>query len=681
MSSDAHSSDNPLLRTTLPIPFDEIRAEHVEPAVRVLIHEAQAEIQALGACTDALTWENTVARFDALTRKVRRGTSPIHHLLAVAESPEFREAWGRMLPDYVRFWSRLYLDQTLHHRLVAFSESPEATALDPLQARHLARTIRDFKRAGAALDAEGKTRLESIDVELAELEQRFSEQVLDATAAFKLHLAPDEGARLSGIPDDAAGRFAARAQADGLEGWVLTLDHPSLEAVLKHAEDRALRQTLHGAHLARGTEAPFDNRPFIPKILALRTERAHLLGYADFPDYRLEEQMTRSGGRARAFVDKMVARTRPSWERDWASLDGHAVELGLETLEPWDVSWIAEKLRKTRYDLDEATLRPYFPLPSVLDGMFELCRRVFGFRVTPRFDLPVWHPDVRVFDVLDEVDNRLLGVFYADFFPRPEKRQGAWMSDFIYGEPDASGLAGAHVGNMCANFPPPSGDRPSLLSHRDVETLFHEFGHLLHHLASTVPIESRGGTNVAWDWVELPSQLMENWTWNEEALALISGHWETGEPLPKSCFDRLNRARRFLGGWMQMRQLTFGVMDLELHSNFDPERDGDVMAWVTERLVPLTPNRRFAAAHPLAAFLHLFSGGYAASYYAYLWSEVLEADLFGRFQAEGVFNRETGRAYVQSILSQGDADDPDVLFRAFMRRDPDPEALLVRNLP
>jgi oligopeptidase A len=672
---------NPLLDLATPIPFDAIAPEHVEPAVRSLIDEATAAIDALVALEAPPTWENTLARFDAITQRVRRGTAPVHHLLAVKESPALREAWSRVLPDVVRFWSRLYLNEGVHSRLQALSASRDTLSLSPLAIRHLDRTLRDFRRSGAALDPEGRARLEAIDVEMAELEQRFSEQVLDATAAFRLHLAEGDGDRLRGIPDDAKARFAATAAADGKGGWILTLDAPSVDAVLKHAEDRSLRRTIYEGYLERGRSEPWDNRPLIPQILALRTERARLLGYPDFPDYRLEEQMTRSGARARAFVAEMVDRTRAPWAHDLEQLQAHAAELGLSTLEPWDVSWVGERLRRARFDLDEEELRPYFPLDRVLDGMFAVSQRVFGFRVRPVTGLPVWHPDVHTYEIEDEETGRVLGTFYADFFPRPEKRQGAWMSDFRYGDPGPDGLPGPHVGNMCMNFPPPSEGRPSLLSHRDVETLFHEFGHLIHHMASTVPLEPRGGTNVAWDFVELPSQLLENWTWDREVLALLSGHWETGDPLPEPLFERMDRARTFLRGWMQMRQLTFGVMDLELHSTYDPARDGDVMGWVSERLLPLTPNRTFAEAHPLASFLHLFSGGYAASYYAYLWSEVLEADLFGRFRSDGVFNRATGRAYVETILSRGDSDDPERLFRDFMGRDPDPEALFRRNLP
>jgi oligopeptidase A len=652
--------------------------QQVVPAVEEALVEAEAAQAVLAAPLEPgkmPTWEDSIEALDTLSERLRRVTTPIHHLLAVSESPELREAWNAVLPRVTAFWSRLYLDQGIWSRIQAFAESPAARTLNSLQRRHLDRTLRDFKRAGASLAPVERERLEAIEVALSELEQTFSEHVLDATASWSLHI--DDETELDGIPEDALERFAAKAQQDGKAGgWTLTLDAPAVQAVLKHARSRSLRETVHQAYLVRGTEAPWDNRPLIPQILKLRQEKARLLGYPDYPDFRLEPQMAATGEKARAFVSDLVGRTRPFWLRDLEALAEEARTWGIETLRPWDVSWLAENLRKRRYDLDEEALRPYFPLERVLQGMFALAQRLFGLTITEEPTSQVWHPDVRYFRMAD-ADGTHLASFYVDFFPRPEKRQGAWMADFIYGDPDRGH---PHLGQMACNFPPPSQGKPSLLPHREVETLFHEFGHLLHHCTSRVPIEGRGGINVAWDWVELPSQLMENWTWEEEALALISGHWETGDPLPRPLLERMLEARRFMGGWSQMRQLSFGTMDLALHTTYDADRDGDAVAWASAQLLPLSPDETFAAAHPLPSFLHLFSGGYAASYYSYLWSEVLEADLFRRFKEEGIFSPALGRAYLDTILSQGDVEDPDVLFRRFMGRDPDPEALLERNL-
>jgi oligopeptidase A len=668
---------NPLLQDAFRIPFHRIEAQHVVPGVDHLLDEASAAIDTLAENPDPPTWTNTMARLDEVARRVREGTVPVQHLLSVAETPELRQAWSEVLPRVSTFWTRLHLHAGLWSRLQAFAATDEARGLEALERRHLEKTLREFRRSGADLPTEERGRLEELEVELAQLEQRFSENVLDATADWTLHLTDQE--ELEGVPSDALARFARQARARDLDGWVLTLDAPAVQSVLKHARSRGLRRTVHQAFQARGRHEPWDNRPLIPRILELRQEKARLLGYPDFPDYRLEEQMARSGKGARAFVERMVERTRPFWDRDLEVLEGAARDRGIEELRPWDVAFLIEELRKERFELDEEKLRPYFPLNQVLEGMFELTRRLFGLQVRETELEEVWHEDVRYFRILDE-DGRALGAFYADFFPRPEKRQGAWMNDFIHGRPGGDGRLSEHLGVICANFPPPSDDTPSLLTHRDVETLFHEFGHLLHHCTSRVAIPDRGGINVAWDWVEVPSQLMENWTWEKEALDLFARHWGTGEPLPDAVHQRMVRARRFMGGWAQMRQLTFGTMDLALHTEFAPTEDGDPVDWVTELLAPFFPHRSFAESHPLPAFLHLFSGGYASSYYSYLWSEVMEADLFTRFRDRGIFDRQTGVRYLETILSAGDRSDPEELFRAFMERDPDPEALIRRNL-
>ncbi len=411
---------------------------------------------------------------------------------------------------------------------------------------------------------------------------------------------------------------------------------------------------------------------------------ARLLGYRHFPDYRLEEAMARSGDRAAEFERDLAQHTRPYWETDVEMLRDHAGALGMDTLQPWDVAFVAESLRKDRFDISDEILKPYFPLEAVMAGLFQLVERIFGLVVKETTILETWHPDVRYYEVRDE-EGVWLGSFYTDWLPRKEKRQGAWMNDFLTGGPQDDGSVEPHLGFISGNFSPPEGEKPSLLNHREVQTIFHEFGHLLHHLTSRVEIPSRGGLNVAWDWVELPSQLMENWTWEEEALALFARHHESGDPIPTDLLSRMLAARRFMGGWQQMRQLSFGTLDLALHGELAPALPEDdagefVMRFAEGFLLPFSPDPSFARSHILTTFTHLFSGGYAAGYYSYLWSEVLDADAFSRFKREGIFNRETGRSYVQSILSRGDSADPEDLFREFMGRSPDPSALMERNL-
>ena len=553
--------------------------------------------------------------------------------------------------------------------------SPEGRALAGLRRRHLNRTLREFRRAGAELGEEDKESLEHLRVELSELGRRFEENLLDETAAFKKVVRDADD--LAGLPETALERAAQLAAEHGEEGWLLTLDMPSVQAVLQHADDRTLRREIHTAYLDRCTSGDRDNAPIVTRILEIRRRLAEILGYPDFPDYRLEMLMAGSGGRVRGFLDQLIDRTRTFHERDTAELLDRSQRSGLGSLEPWDVSWLMEKLRRERFDVDDDMLRPWFPLDEVQAGLFEIASRLFGLSVE-RVDNPaVWHDEVRYFDVRDEGGGHL-GSFYTDWFPRDTKRQGAWMDSLVSGGPAPNGSFQPHLAFIGGNFNPPTASRPALLTHREVCTLFHEFGHLLHHTCSRVEIPSRGGVNVAWDWVEVPSQIMENWCWEREALDLFARHHETGEALPDELLARLLAARRFMGGWLQMRQLSFANLDLELHRTYRGEIP--VMDYAAAALRPFVPSARFVERHILPSFAHLFAGGYASAYYSYLWSETLEADAFSRFEGEGVLNPAVGRAFRDCILARGDSRDADELFRDFMGRDPDPGALIRRNL-
>lgn len=676
-------SGNPLHDRDFPIPFDRIAPDNVAPAVEETLRWARRRLDELAADAGA-PGATVLAGLDAVAREVARTWAPVSHLANVAATPEMRQAHAAALPEVVRFGSRLFHHEGLYRRLRAFASSPEGRALEGLPRRHLDKTLREFRRAGADLPGEGKAALEKMRVELSELGRRFEENLLEETAAYG-KLVTDRVA-LDGLSDAALERAAHRARDRGAEGWLITLDMPSVDAVLKHATDRSLRREVHTAYLDRCTGGERDNRSLIPQMVELRRRLASALGYDDFPGYRLETAMAGSGERVRTFLDELVAATRSYYERDAADLEQCAAGIGIDALAPWDVSFLMEKLRKERFDLDDEALRPWFPLEEVQSGLFEIARRLFGLSVERGENPAVWHPDVAYFDVRDE-GGLHLGSFYADWFPRDTKRQGAWMDPLIGGGPrnrgSTNGAAGdvdfePHLAFIGGNFTPPSAGRPSLLTHNEVRTLFHEFGHLLHHVASRVEVPERGGTNVAWDWVEVPSQIMENWTWRREALDLFARHYETGEPLPAETLERLGAAQRFMGGWSQMRQLSFANMDLELHRSWDAETP--VMEWAARALRPFVPSDRFVERHLLPSFAHLFGGGYASAYYSYLWSETLEADAFSRFEAEGVLNGETGRAFLDAVLSQGDRRDPNDLFREFMGRDPNPAALIRRNL-
>ena len=665
---------NPLLDRDFPVPFDRIGPGDVGPAVAETLARAGERIEELGAGSGG-SYGDVVGELDALCEDVERTWSPVSHLHNVDATPELREAYAGALPEITRFSSRLHHHEGLHRRLRDFAASPDGIALTGLRRRHLDRTLRDFRRAGAALDPADKQTLEDLRLELSELGRAFEENLLEETAAYAKVVT--DGDTLTGLPETALERAAQLAAERGEEGWLITLDMPSVQAVLQHAADRSLRREIHAAHLDRCTAGERDNRPLVARILELRRRVAALLDYPDFPDYRLETLMARSGGRVRAFLDELIDRSRPFHQRDTAELEARARASGLGVLQPWDVAWLMEKLRRERFGVDDEMLRPWFPLEEVQSGLFEIAERLFGLSVR-RVDNPaVWHPDVGYFEVRDEAGVHL-GSFYTDWFPRETKRQGAWMNGLLTGGPAADGGFRPHLAFIGGNFTPPTATRPALLTHREVCTLFHEFGHLLHHTCSRVEIPARGGVNVAWDWVEVPSQIMENWCWERAALDLFARHYETGEPLPEAMLESLLVQRRFMGGWLQMRQLSFANLDLELHRNW--RRGTPVMDFAAAALRPFVPSGRFVERHILPTFAHLFAGGYASTYYAYIWSEMLEADAFSRFEAEGVLNPATGRALRDRVLAQGDRRDPEELFRDFMGRDPDPGELVRRNL-
>ena len=664
---------NPFLSRAVRIPFAEMTPADALPAIDEALSEAQRELDALLGSTER-NFE-TVLALDKLTEHLERPMGFVSHLTSVKDSPALRAAFNQVLPRYTTFMTRLGLNPELWQVIKEVADTPEAQTLTGVRKRHLEKTVQEFVRAGAELSEPDKARFEELNLELSQLAQKFSENVLDATNAFDL-LVTDE-AELAGLPDSALKLARASAEAKEQDGWRLTLQFPSYFPVLTYAENRTLRETMYRAYTSRAGDGEFDNRELISQILELRRARAELLGFKTHADYVLEPRMVSTGAEALAFVRGLAERTRPYWDEEIAALEAFAETLGLSDLKPWDVSFVAEKLRQQNYAFDEEALRPYFPLNVVLDGLFSITQDTFGVTVTRRDNPEVWHPDVEYYDLHDK-DGIHLGSFYADWFPREDKRGGAWMNGLITGGPTARGFE-PHIGLIACNFSPPEAGRPALLTHGEVETIFHEFGHLLHHCLSRVEIPARSGTSVAWDFVELPSQIMENWCWEEPALDRFARHFETGEPIPPELFEKLRAARTFMGANMQMRQLSFATADLTLHTVYDPEA-GDVVAYTQKVMEPFAVRPEFARNSFITAFSHIFSGGYSAGYYSYKWAEVLDADAFTRFQNEGLFNPDTGRAYVDTILSRGDSDAPEVLFRDFMGRDPDQAALLRRNL-
>lgn len=677
MSSTA---TNPLSAPRFEVPFDRIRAEDVEPAIAFLLVDARKGLEELAADPGQRTYSNTLASLDHLTEPLDYAMAVVRHLESVATYPALRAALNAVQPATSAFYSGIPLHAGLWHAIQSYAATSEAAALVGERRRFLHKTVEDFRRHGADLDPAGKKKLEAIDVELTQITTRFSENVLDSTNAFEL-LITDER-QLAGLPPTARASAQESAQRKGKQGWRFTLQAPDYIAVMTYLDDAAIRRRLYQAYSVRAAAEPWDNRQYVSRILTLRQEKAALLGFGDFADFVLEDRMAHTGAKALDFLEDLKAKTERRFQEEnrellefRRSLEGpNAPELA-----PWDVGYYAEKQRAALYAFDEEELRPYFPLERVVGGLFDLVHRLYGIRVTHKKSVPVWDAAVRFYEVHDQ-DGSLLGGFYADWYPRENKRGGAWMDALITGGPSPGGFH-PHLGLICGNLTPPVAGKPALLTHREVETIFHEFGHLLHHLLSQVGVRSLAGTSVAWDFVELPSQIMENWCWEREALDLFARHWETGEPVPEVLFQKMKRARTFRAANAQMRQLGFGFLDLLMHVRYKPETDGDPIAY-TRRILqefspaPLPPDHAM-----VAAFTHLFGSpvGYGAGYYSYKWAEVLDADAFTRFRNEGIFSREVGGAFRAEILSKGDSEDPADLYRRFMGRDPDPSALLVRS--
>lgn len=665
--------ENPLLNVSYRIPFDEIHASHIEPGIRNLIVTAQSRVDAIVAGQAERTYENTMLALESSTEGLDYALAVVRHLEAVATSPDLRAAWNVAEPEASAFYSNIPLNDGLWKQLQRYAGTEEAKLLTGPQLRFLTKTLDSFRRHGAELDAAGKNRLAEIDVELSKVTTKFSENVLDSTNSFEL-LITDES-RLDGLPPSAMDGARQNAASKGVAGWRFTLQAPSYIPVLTYLKDPSIREALYRAFSARATEPERDNRPILSRILELRREKARLLGFPDFADFVLHDRMAHSGERATQFLQQLKEKTEPFYAKENAALEAFAGQ----KIEPWDLSYFAEKQRRALYDFDEEQLRPYFEAVRVVQGMFEIVHRLYGIEVRSRADIPLWHPDVRYYEVHDR-DGLMLGGFYTDWFPRETKRDGAWMDAFITGVDTSAGFE-PHLGCMCGNLTPPVGDKPALLTHREVETVFHEFGHLLHQVLSRVEVKSLAGTAVAWDFVELPSQIMENWCWERQALDLFARHYETGDPIPEDLFQKLKRARTYRGANVQMRQLGFGFVDLTLHRGFDPALDGDVVAYARALLQEFTPAHLPENYAMIAGFTHLFASpvGYGAAYYSYKWAEVLDADAFTRFREEGIFNAETGAAFRENILSKGDSEDPADLYKRFMGRNPDPDALLVRS--
>ncbi len=676
-------SDDILARFEGLPPFSEIRVEAIEPAITHRIEANRAALDRLTDAADPPTWDNLVAPIEAMEDRLERSWAPVRHLNGVASSPELREVHNRCLEKLTAYYSEKAQHPGLFRAFKAIAEGPEYARLDAVQRKVIDDALRDFRLGGIDLPEAQRDRFRAIDARLAELESRFEQNLLDATDAWSLTVT--DPARLEGMPESVRDLARSAAEQRGVEGWVFNLQAPSVIGVLTHAADRALRREVYTAFTTRASDqgphaGRWDNGPVMAEILRLRREKAELLGFGDYARLSLTTKMADSPEAVLEFLDDLAHRAGPIARREFDTLAEFARENGgPEALEAWDVAYWAERLRQSRYALSQEELKPYFPVECVLDGLFAIVGKLFGVRVAEREGVDAWHPDVR-FYALEDADGRPRGGFYLDLYAREHKRGGAWMDECISRRLTAEGIQ-QPVAFLTCNAAPPVGDRPALLTFDEVTTLFHEFGHGLHHMLTQVEYRPVSGINgVEWDAVELPSQLLENWCWEKRALDLVAGHYRTGEPLPDDLFDRLRRSRNFNAGMAMMRQLEFSLFDIRLHretgADCEPATIQAILDAVREHVAVLQPPafNRFQN-----GFAHIFAGGYAAGYYSYKWAEVLSADAFGRFEEYDVFDPLVGRDFLGCILERGGSRPALELFCEFRGREPSIDALLRHN--
>jgi len=672
----ADNNENPLLEDLELPPFSRIGAQHVLPAVQTLLARGRGRVAEVLDAAEEPDWASVVQPIAEMDERIGRAWSPVAHLHGVADNPALREAHNAALPLLSEYATEMGQNAGLY---ASYRRIAEAGGLDAAQAKVLENALRDFRLAGVDLPARSQKRFKEISKRLAELQSKFSENVLDATQAWKKHITDVHALR--GLPDSSLTLAADTAAREGVDGWMLTLEFPSYHPVITYADDAALRREIYEANCTRASDqgpnaGTWDNGGIIEEIMALRHERAALLGFANYAEYSLARKMAPDTAGVMTFLRDLAQRARPVAEKELDELETFArKEFGKENLEAWDVPYYSEKLRQAKHEITQEELRPYFPAPTVLDGMFDVVGRLYGIDIAPVDGVDTWHPDVLFFQIRGD-DGELRGCFYLDLYARPHKRGGAWMDECRVRMRAADGVQ-TPVAYLTCNFTPPVGDQPSLLTHDEVTTLFHEFGHGLHHMLTRVDYPSISGINgVAWDAVELPSQFLENWCWQEQALSLISGHVTTGKALPADLFARLKGARNFQTGMQMLRQIEFALFDFRLHLEYDPGRGANVTALLDEvrsEVAVLIPPEFNRFAH---AFSHIFGGGYAAGYYSYKWAEVLSSDAFSKFEEHGIFDRKTGNEFLSCILEKGGSRDAMTLFVDFRGREPRIDALL-----
>jgi oligopeptidase A len=672
-------SVNPLLGLTGLPPFTHIQPAHVEPALDALLAECRATVARVLADNTTYTWANLVQPIEDVEDKLSRAWSPVGHMNSVVNSEALRAAYNACLPKLSEYGTEMGQNEALYQAYKQIADGPEYARLDTAQRKIVDNALRDFKLSGIALPPAQRERYKALMQELSSLHAKFEENLLDATNAWSIQIT--DKARLAGLPESAVALAKQTAERENMDGWMFNLEYPSYYPVLTYADDRALRRELYTAYVTRASdEGPhagqWDNGPTMEKILALRHEAARLLGFANYAERSIETKMAQCTDQVMRFLTDLAERSKPRAIADLDELRRFAREQhGALEIESWDIPYYSEKLRQHKYAISQEELKPYFPETRVLPGMFAVVNRLYGLQITEAKGVDTWHPDVRFYEIKDGA-GQLRGRFYLDLYARPHKRGGAWMDDCIARRMTVSGLQ-TPVAYLTCNFSPPIGKDPALFTHDEMITLFHEFGHGLHHMLTRVDYAGVSGINgVAWDAVELPSQFMENWCWEREALNLIADHYQTGAPLPQQLYERMQAAKNFQSAMQMLRQLEFSIFDFRLHRDYDPAKGGrvyEILDDVRKQVAVVRPPSFNRFPH---SFSHIFAGGYAAGYYSYKWAEVLSADAFAAFEEAGIFDRDTGMRFLTSILERGGSREPMELFIDFRGREPTIDALL-----
>lgn len=672
---------NPLLENHELPPFERIEAAHVVPAIDQILTESRAAISALLE-QETYTWDNLIQPLEELDDRLSQAFSPVSHMNSVVNTPELRDAYNEVLPRLSEYHTERGQNPLLFKAYEEIRNSDQFESLDQAQKKTILNALRDFKLSGIDLPEAEKKRFAEISSRLSSLSSQFGDNVLDATMAWQKHI--EDVDVLSGVPESALAQARQLAEQNDKTGYLFTLDFPSYYPIVTYADDASLRREFYEAFTTRASdqgpgEGKWDNSDNIKEIMTLRQEMASILGFENYAEVSLAPKMARDPDEVLGFLRALAAKSKPAAEVEFSEICQFALDTDqAQEINAWDVAYYGEKLKEHKFSISQEALKPYFPAPKVIEGMFEVVRRLYDIDVQETTDISTWHKDAKTYNILK--DGQLIARFYLDLYARQNKKGGAWMDDCRIRRLTSGGDLQLPVAYLTCNFSGPVGDRPALLTHDEVVTLFHEFGHGLHHMMTRVSCGSVSGINgVSWDAVELPSQFMENWCWEPEALQFISGHYETGEPLPEDLLAKMLEAKTYQAGMMTARQLEFALFDFRLHVEFDPAQPGQVQKILNEvreevAVIAAPEFNRFQN-----GFSHIFGGGYAAGYYSYKWAEVLSADAFARFKEDGIFNRQTGEKFLATVLEQGGSVDAMELFVAFRGREPDIEALLKQD--